>query len=873
MEKIVVPSSWDFGEAIVQRVKVARSGLKGHDMSVLEKRAGSEFADKIRNVTLEDGEIPLHVIAMGATEGIGPNRNGDGFKEATLMETHPTFVKRALYFRNHKNKDRKKSYGVVKLSYYNKPMRRVELLIGLNGTEKLAEKRKALLADKEAEKIESGDDLAVSMACFTDPTFPVLTKDRGYVGIADIRVGDEVWTSERRWKPVTALNRRKYSGPVCRLETNGLPFPLELTANHPMLSVLFSGSREPAAMKSKAARYFKDPTEFESTKKDWHHAGCLGVGDRLLHAPVGKYNDFGALTDVNMAAVMGYYVAEGSLGWNGETPSTVVFTCNWKDSAVRRIPKIIQKLYPDITVEITPKENSDAAVELKVHSMPLASSIHAWFKAGCKSKIIAPEIFNALREVKLAFLGAWLDGDGWLDKKGIHWSTSSVNLVLQGRDLLASIGIPASVYKIDHAKCATSGYAGSGVEYTLNVSHLESWQFCEYSQKASEYPTRVSKRDKPACMRLCPDGLYALRIKKHTVSYVSEVEVYNFEVADDESYSAAGLISHNCQVSHDICSGCGNKARTRKEYCTEETCKYGGCKHNLTKVAEDGHVLHVDNPNPSFFDISGVGNPADRVAYGNVADFMRKAAGIDVIGGAALAESYHITSPVDLVLRGHSLSERLENQVKAAYVLADREESYETLCLTKYSDTLALAFGNHVQPEFDVKPLGGIGTEKLASNLRAMADADVVLPVRDFLRLMLGEGSEKLAALSAEVPGLLPGVYNRLISGGSLVSELESNRLVPSHGHVSNEQRVRMSKAAESFAIDPNSVMRRVQLSAIRGIVSPDLPQTFNKKASASSSAEVWARRYALYKLASFAEKVLIEPLTADMLVRQNYCI
>lgn len=870
MEKIVVPSSWDFGEAIVKQVKMASAGLKGHDLSVLVKRAGAEFADKVSHIIMEPGEVPMHVIAMGATEGFGPNRNGDGFKEAALIRTHQTFLKNAKYYRHHKNKDKKISYGEVKLAFYNKPMRRVELLLGLNGTKELAEKRGTLVADKELDKIASGDDLAVSMACFTDPEFPILTKDRGYVGIANIRVGDEVWTAERRWKPVTKLNRRKYSGAICTLETNGLPFPLEVTADHPMLSVVFSGSRETAAVKSKAARYFKDTATFESAKKDWYHAECIGVGDRLLHAPIGRYPGFGALIDENMAAVCGYYAAEGSLQWNGEKPSTVVFTCNWADSAVRRIPKILQQLYPDTTVEISPKENSTEALDLLVHSSSLAAGIHNWFKAGCKSKLIAPEIFNASREVKLAFLGAWLDGDGWLDKKGIHWSTASVNLVLQGRDLLANLGIPSSIYKIDHTKCATSGYKGSGVEYTLNVCHLESWQLAGHSQKISEYPTVVSKRQKPATMRLCPDGLYALRVKKHTTSYVSDVTVYNFEVEGDESYSAAGLISHNCQVPNDVCSGCGNKARTRKDYCTEDTCKYGGCKSNLTKVANDGHILHVDNPDPSFFDISGVFNPADRIAYGNTVDFLRKAAGCETIGGAALAEAYSLVPPVDSLLRGY-ISERLETQIKAAYVLAAREDSYESLLLTKYADTLALAFRSCVQPETDLKPLGTVGTAKCASGLRALADTDSVLPVRDFLRLALGQNSEKLAALTAEVPGLLPGVYNRLIAGGSLVSELESNCLVPSQGSASGEQKLWAGKVAEDLSIAPENVMRRIQLSAIRGDTSPAQPQTFHKKASSSDLAEVWARRYAVYKLASFAGKVLKEPLTADMLVRQNY--
>lgn len=91
-------------------------------------------------------------------------------------------------------------------------------------------------------------------------------------------------------------------------------------------------------------------------------------------------------------------------------------------------------------------------------------------------------------------------------------------------------------------------------------------------------------------------------------------------IADKELdllYSGESLpVSMACRVSYDICSGCGNRARFRREYCTADKCvKYGGCQTNLGKVFEDGHILHVINPDPVFFDISYVTVPADRIAY------------------------------------------------------------------------------------------------------------------------------------------------------------------------------------------------------------------------------------------------------------------
>lgn len=165
MIKIIPPGSYTLGEEVARLVKYASSGLRGGDLTALIKRAGHEFADKVKNLDLKPGEVPVHLIALGATEAVGPNRNGDGFKCASCRRYHDTFVKHARWYRNHKNKDESKSYGIVKLSMYNEAMKRVELLVALNGTKEAAERNGGLVADQELQKLEKGDDIGVSMAC------------------------------------------------------------------------------------------------------------------------------------------------------------------------------------------------------------------------------------------------------------------------------------------------------------------------------------------------------------------------------------------------------------------------------------------------------------------------------------------------------------------------------------------------------------------------------------------------------------------------------------------------------------------------------------------------------------------------------------
>lgn len=169
MIKICGPAGWDFGEPTAAMVKVSSDGrLRENDRRQFVKRAaGSEnvFLPYLDLVKFAKDEVPIHAIALGAYEKWGFNRNGDGFLERVLRKYHDTFVKFARQFRNHKNKDPKISFGTIKLSAYNPHMHRVELLIGLNGSEEAARRNGGLLADRELEKLAKGEDLPGSMAC------------------------------------------------------------------------------------------------------------------------------------------------------------------------------------------------------------------------------------------------------------------------------------------------------------------------------------------------------------------------------------------------------------------------------------------------------------------------------------------------------------------------------------------------------------------------------------------------------------------------------------------------------------------------------------------------------------------------------------
>jgi len=165
MNKIIPPGAWNFDGPQVELVKASSAGLRGADFADFVKRASHPLAAWVRLNPPAPGEVYVHSTALGATEMVGPNRNGDGYSAAMLQRDHPTFEKHARWYYNHKNTDPAKSYGVVKKAVYIPEVGRVDVIAALNGTKEAAARNGGLVAAKTLKKLASNSDVAVSQSC------------------------------------------------------------------------------------------------------------------------------------------------------------------------------------------------------------------------------------------------------------------------------------------------------------------------------------------------------------------------------------------------------------------------------------------------------------------------------------------------------------------------------------------------------------------------------------------------------------------------------------------------------------------------------------------------------------------------------------
>jgi hypothetical protein len=322
-------------------------------------------------------------------------------------------------------------------------------------------------------------------------------------------------------------------------------------------------------------------------------------------------------------------------------------------------------------------------------------------------------------------------------------------------------------------------------------------------------------------------------------------------------------VSMACKIPFDKCSACGNKARTRAEYCdaTENGghCKAGGLKRNLGRVLEDGHILHADNPDPSFFDISHVFRPADRIAY--ISGKLEKAAAAGLLSGAALAEQLGVSAPIGFDAKT-GLSKKAASQLSALETLAAAER-FIAQNQTGWTQT-ALASAPAVQPPAD---FSGCDNVKMAEVLCALASAGVVLPVREFLSLTLKTAS---AEMVRAVTNNMDGIFTKLSADPDIVATLETNAYTPAATAPTKVQ-FWAEKMALTYSVRPHDIETRAFRAALRGVRGTDLVK---EKTASNNAAAALAQQYALYKLAAFTtfgEKYGNCLLTANHCVLQNY--
>lgn len=120
--------------------------------------ADDRITQYAKNIQPDPNKIYVHILAMGAGEFFGANRNADYFPESNLIASFKTFeTSPAHIYKHHINKDKNIALGQVVFAIYNERMHRVEVVAWIDRTK----------GWDVVDKIEKGEFPATSMACHT----------------------------------------------------------------------------------------------------------------------------------------------------------------------------------------------------------------------------------------------------------------------------------------------------------------------------------------------------------------------------------------------------------------------------------------------------------------------------------------------------------------------------------------------------------------------------------------------------------------------------------------------------------------------------------------------------------------------------------
>jgi DNA polymerase III subunit alpha len=391
------------------------------------------------------------------------------------------------------------------------------------------------------------DTLSPIYACLPAGS-PIHTKC-GVKDIQCIEVGDLVLTHLGRFKKVTRLMSRLHTGDLYSVKLSGIgrsKKTLKLTGEHPVLIFNRDGDHSWIPIKDvKAHRLTTGNGIFNhsvyvglpkmksnSIQLDYnlieYQPDRIKIVDSQLQFSKRGYKKIWhnlplvLPLDEDFAYFLGLFAAEGSFSiHDGKLTGGMTLSLNKETewNLAKKAADFLAKFKIDVTCRESEINNK---MDATFCCLPLAYLISNIVGVGCKNKKIPDAIFSSSLSVQNCFLNGLLDGDGKNPNRKSNKSkqrtlkVASSKLAYQCRLILANLGKWTNVY----SRC---------------------------DKGKQSYILPISSNDVPYVRNLVIDDFILKPISSIELDDVEEIEVFNFEVEEDNSY-VSDFILHNCEL-------------------------------------------------------------------------------------------------------------------------------------------------------------------------------------------------------------------------------------------------------------------------------------------------------------------------------------
>ncbi len=410
---------------------------------------------------------------------------------------------------------------------------------------------------------------------------PVRMADGNEKPIEAVRLRDRVITHTGKVREVVNLFQRKYTGEMITVTVAGFPFPLRMTACHPVAVMPRVGSRwKPGRLIwKKAGELTQDDRMFLGYHRDKVEAnrvidvadifGERGVvldqlmtdGDTPLSRPGAaklqcsnsqiawrgriKLRDtlyenaiFRAIpVTASLARLFGLYLAEG-----GEDAGRLTFTFNYAETNLAEEVLSLMRGIFGVGGYLEPNEER-TTLKVRFDNLNLATVFKHLVPGNVYTKRVPGVFMHAPWSIQRALLTGWLDGDGY---KTLKRGRQKPSLRIQG--VTSSSGLARDMATLSIA----CGMHSSSSRRKPRKQSREAFDVYVAGREALQLYPAVAATAQAAGVKLHATDTnrtefgYARAVRKIVRETVTDLQVFDFEVEEDHSFIAGGMTVHNC---------------------------------------------------------------------------------------------------------------------------------------------------------------------------------------------------------------------------------------------------------------------------------------------------------------------------------------
>ncbi|HLZ37173.1 MAG TPA: Fe-S cluster assembly protein SufB, partial [Mycobacteriales bacterium] len=401
----------------------------------------------------------------------------------------------------------------------------------------------------EAEKQRLIAGVAAQYECLAGDT-RVWTATRGMVQIKEVEPGDVVFSLDEAAGTFVLASVKAAAQTderlTYRIRVGGRT--IRATDNHPFL--VLADERKPGRQRARFTRRWKTVAELRAGDLVAVPRALPDFGEPLRLPGCTRRDGFvfgPVWTSPDLLWLLGFFVGDGNLQDSGRT-HRVQFAVPASDPELRgEISRVVSEQFG-----LTAHAADDDRVV--VNSRPLVDwFVEMGFAGGAHAKRVPDWVFGLPLDERLAFLGGWVDADGYVGPArsgSVLLTSASFPLLEQGRELVELCGLRASgpfefasPHPFDRDRLVT----GFRMPITGDFDRLD----CRNPKRVGRFGRRAYFHTNTSAH----GTTFRTHVTEHLgFARITEIEpyavepVYDVEVDGPHNFLAEGLVVHNSEV-------------------------------------------------------------------------------------------------------------------------------------------------------------------------------------------------------------------------------------------------------------------------------------------------------------------------------------